>query len=295
MAMNLQINIPGTNVTGHDIAVKVISQISPLPGVITQLIRVLNDDKSSSKDVERIMSFDKAITANVLKMANSAFYGQSGKVNNIARAIAIIGYTTAINVTFGLQLKKALSSQSADKAFSDEYWAHSVVTAIFARRLAQVMNRGNGDDMFLAGLMHDIAWEGLVQASLGNEGIENNQSTHDMSPLGIERRVFGIDHQELSAEMLVVWGLPSKIAEAVRYHHTPEIADNINSEFTNILHLADYFALTSGYSFTGDMNFKLSPAISKKYMPNQESADRIAGCLAAETENLKELIELFIN
>ncbi len=273
---------------------RILDEMRPLPGVLTEIIRVLSDERSSARDVEKAMSCDQAITARILKIANSAFYGHSGKVKKLSQAIALIGYNSSLHIAIGAGLKDSLTSPlDARNPFSVNYWIHSLVTAVFSRSLGRQFGSELCDDMFLAGMMHDIGWGVLVKMQLDNPSIGSPENASG-TIVDREQALYGTDHQILSAQLLTGWGFPSTVIALVRQHHTPEHSTCDLEKETRLLQLADHLAVENEFGHEGDGELEPLPESTRdSYVPDQEAADRILASLAEEFELVSDLIEAF--
>ncbi len=279
----------------RDVSETALAQLKPLPGILTEIIKVLRDERSSARDVERAMSYDQAITAKVLRIANSAFYGHRGEVKTVKQAIALIGYSASLQIAIGVGLKKALeSSDQTQGAYSPEYWVHSLVTAVFARSIGRHFKSSGHDDLFLAGLMHDVGWGAL--ANLPPKATVVGTVLEEGDPVtSRERSVFGVDHQALGSELLRTWGFPDAVAALIGHHHTPARSPERMEKDTSLLHLADYLANLNGFGFPGDREFEhLSENVKERFVPTQEAVDSVLGSLAEEFELVDDLMEAFM-
>jgi len=208
-----------------------ISEIGSLPSVPTvfaRLQRLLVSDNTSVEEVAEVIEQDMAMSAKVLQLVNSAFFGLYQQVDRPARAVALLGLDTIRALVLGMEVFSQMPNGNDTFAIED-LWEHSLRTADIARRI--VLEEKGGKEMaghaFIAGLLHDLG-KLILTSRMPNKYREalrlaekDNISLHEA-----ERRVFGVGHCPVGAYLLGLWGLPGCEVEAVAFHHnlagTPE-------------------------------------------------------------------------
>ena len=189
-----------------------------IPIVLAKILQLVDAENSSGRDLIAVIEHDQALTGKMLRLANSAFFGQSRKVATIPRAVVLLGFSTVRNLALGVKVWDALGSGIA-KTRLEELWAHAVAVAAAGRSLATRIGGGDPDEAFTAGLLHDVGrlvlamrfrddyWKAVGGAHEGDD-LETR-----------ERELVGVDHAEVGAWILEAWSLPPGIIEAVRAHH----------------------------------------------------------------------------
>lgn len=222
-----------------------MAALPSLPSLYHQLIEELNAEDADIKSIERIISQDLSMSAKMLQMVNSAFFGLRQKVTNVGRAVFLLGLDTIKGLAMASHVFCSIS-QSRVKHFSlDELWRHSLAVGGGAKQLAvgESSESQTIDYAFAAGMLHDIgklilASELPSQYRQVIELYENGEMTLPEA----ERTVLGATHAEIGAYLLGIWGLPDPILEGVAYHHAP--ANCRIAGFSSLLavHIADAFA-----------------------------------------------------
>jgi putative nucleotidyltransferase with HDIG domain len=217
---------------------RIMSQLKglpTLPAIYMQLMSLLNDPNTTPVDLGECISKDPAMTAQVLKIVNSAFFGLAHHVVKPADAVAYLGTETLRSIfTAAAVLEEFSKSQSG---LSAGMMGHGRKVAAAARCIAQNggLSRLQADECFVAGLLHDIG-----KLILAGHYPENRPAgsplPHDLAG---EREMFGATHTEVGAYLLGLWGLPSATVEAARYHHAPAEAGTPGLTPVTVVHYAD--------------------------------------------------------
>jgi putative nucleotidyltransferase with HDIG domain len=237
---------------------KAVDDLPPMPTVIIKIQRHLSDPNSNTGQIADLIETDQAIAVKVLKLANSAFYGLSGKVTSIQHATVILGYKTLgelITIAgFSGLMGKKLSGYGYN---SDELWKHSLAVALGSKIIAEKKHPEATNELLTAGLIHDIGKIILdpyvFQKRKDFEILVNNG---DLTFLEAEKQILGFDHAEIASEVCTKWKLPNLLTGAIKHHHSPSLSNGNNMAF--ILHLADYIAVLCGAGYdTDDVLYRL--------------------------------------
>ena len=203
--------------------VKVIEAFPPLPFCLNKLLSTLENDFASASDIARIISMDQALTANVLRLINSAYYGYSNRVSDITQAVVFLGINAVKSLTLGLAVMNIFhnATEDAGKVF---YWEHSIGTALAGRMIMNKINPRLAEEVFTAGLLHDVG-KIVFLLSLEKEYValyeQSCKDSYDLSR--IEKENIGIDHSYLGSTLARKWNFPIDLLNLIRYHHEPEI------------------------------------------------------------------------
>lgn len=221
------------------------SKLPVLPQVTIRLLKALDSPDSSAKDIARIFQAEPALAARLLKLANSSFYGLSGNISEVHRAVAVLGAKTirSLALMVWTQTLRSHGRTPEEKALLSPLLAHGLASGILARMLAERMRPGLGEDAFMAGLLHDIGRVALV-AQLGakyqtlilDPALSEGAALHDK-----ESAVLGFDHRGLGAALMQSWALPRFLSEVAEAHHDIPTSPE-DSFLVSAVALADSFA-----------------------------------------------------
>ncbi|MGC8783130.1 MAG: HDOD domain-containing protein [Armatimonadota bacterium] len=219
--------------------------LPPLPHVTVQVMKLIDDPRASTRDFERVITQDAALAAKVLRMANSAYYGGNGRISTVSRAIAVLGMNTIRTIVMSLTFHAMVHARQRKSRFNrQEYWRHSLATAIAGRVLARLKRSKWDEEVFLAGLLHDIG-KLIADQFLPEEmdvfisrSMEVTSGTVE-EILAMESKVLGSTHTELGEFAAQKWNLPAAIRAGIAYHHNPSQADKELFEPTALVHAAN--------------------------------------------------------
>ncbi|WP_428563318.1 MAG: HDOD domain-containing protein [Solidesulfovibrio sp. DCME] len=218
----------------------------PLPEAYLALRRVAQDPMSSTADVAAALSMDPALASYVLRLANSALYTPSAKVETVSRAVSVIGLGEIETMAAGSMLTRVFDKPPRPELLAlDAFWRHAVAVGMLARALAERVGERGGERYFVAGLLHDIgrlvltvAEPDLAALVLARAAAQNLPTT------AAERLELGFDHANLGGRIAEKWRLPESLCQAVAGHHDPALCpDNLVAA---AVHAADFMANALG-------------------------------------------------
>ena len=215
------------------------SELSSLPEIFIRVSELLDDENSSSVQIGQVVETDPSLTSRILKMVNSAYYGFQNNVASISQAISILGRDRIRQILLGAVLGGVFGNMKNKVFFMEDYWHHSVKTAILSRLLCKQSNISDeAESLFTAGLLHEIGRLILVQKmpELSME-VQQAVETQGEDIYQAEQRIFGYTHCEVGAAFITHWGLPDMLAEITRNHNTPNKAEQYVEE-VKIVNLA---------------------------------------------------------
>jgi putative nucleotidyltransferase with HDIG domain len=192
-----------------------------IPPVLTGIIALIDDDRAGAKKLVELIERDQALTARLLRLANSAFFGQARKVSTIPRAVLLLGFSTVRNLALGVKVWDTLGTGVSRKEL-EALWTHAVQVAAAARVLARQQRQVNPDEAFTTGLLHDVGQLVLALRFKELYWETAQKATSTEHRVGLEQSTLGVDHAEVGSWLLEAWNLPAIMVEAVRRHHDTE-------------------------------------------------------------------------
>lgn len=233
--------------------IKKIDRLKPMPQVASKVMSIAQDPEASMSDLSKIIVYDAAVTANLLKMANSAYFGLSGKIDSVHQAIVFMGMSKVVDLV--LMTASAESMQSAQKGYDlnqGELWKYSVTSALIARELAEKKDIKESHLIFTAALLKDIGK--VILNQYVNDSFEkiNILVTEERFTFReAEKKVIGIDHAELGGMVAEAWNFSPKMVEIIRHHHVPQDSPE-NSFESCIVYMADTLCMMMGIGVGSD-------------------------------------------
>lgn len=229
-------------------------ELPTLPAVALRVAQTMGSADVSILDVCAEIERDQAIAAKVLRLVNSPFYGFTGRVTSIQRALVLLGFNTVRSLVLGVSIFDGGSDKVRD------LWLHALGVSTAAEAIARRLGMGDAEEIGTAGLLHDI---GKVAISAKRPALRDRivalARETGASVLEAEREVLGIDHAAIGKAMAEKWKLPAAITEAVAYHHAPDLASSAARQ-TCVVHVADAIVKGFGYGqFEGESVMRVSP------------------------------------
>ena len=219
-----------SDLLGDQTLKKLVTQISSLPSLpvlYVQLQQVIQDEDSSFNLVAEIISKDMGMTAKVLQLANSAFFGLPRKINSPKEAILFIGLKTLEALILSVHIFDQFKNASRFASFLNNLWLHSQATAGIARAICQREGTDRSEACYaaMAGFLHDCGKLVLADNFPDKYDQALFLSEQDRIPLyQAEEKIFGAHHGSVGGYLLGIWGLPDQMIEAVSYHHQPHFS-----------------------------------------------------------------------
>jgi two-component system, cell cycle response regulator len=214
----------------------------PTPSkVALELIRLCHGEDSSLLDIAHVIEADPALSAELLKYANSAIMGSRHPVASIQKAAIKIGMNGIVNLALGFSLLSKYQGGACQAFNYNRFWSRSLAIAVAAKAMAAVNSNHDPDELFACGLLSHIGELALASSYPVEYAQLLNRETTGKNLKEEEDRAFGLNHDELTAELLYDWGLPEKYCLAAAFHENC-VQENINSakidELAEILYLA---------------------------------------------------------
>lgn len=231
-----------------------VDDLPTLPEVVAKILHTVEDEQSSAQDLSEILEMDAAISARVLKMANSAFYGFRGKVGSIRRALVVIGFEAVRLLALSTSVFDALNKKTQLALDARDFWMHSLGAA----KAAQLLARGrtdvvSSDGCFTAGLLHDIGRYALGLVLAERYGAVLDEARETARPLcQVERERLGIDHAEAAGWLGRHWDFPEPLTAVLNHQYSPAHCLEAQEADTAIVALASAMARQAGFGEAGE-------------------------------------------
>jgi putative nucleotidyltransferase with HDIG domain len=233
-----------------------INLLPPMPSSMIELIETLNNDDADLKTLGKIISKDPSMAMNVLKIANSAFYGLPTKVTTIDHAVRMLGTDEITSLCISCSASRSLKAPKGVATFDlEQFWRHSVATGVIAKILCKRLNLGRLDSLYLAGLFHDVGKVVLdrFKHDVYSEIVELTYK-ENISILEAEKVVMGASHEAAGEWLMEKWRLPQLYGDVARHHHSVGEASDKSDITVAAISAADQLARLKGFGFGGDMN-----------------------------------------
>lgn len=231
-----------------DDIVKKSKELSSLPEIYIRVSELLDDERSTSDQIGAVVQSDPALTARILKVVNSSFYGFPNEISTIPQAINILGRNPLRQLLMGTVLGGVFSRMSNNVFAMDEFWQHSVHTAVIAKYCYEkIVGKLKSDELFIAGLLHDIG-RLIIAHQMPDIAIKIQRELDSGATdiIAIEKELLSFSHNEVAAAIMAQWGLPTILRTCALHHHTPQQAGRYTAQawIINIANALSHIPLT---------------------------------------------------
>lgn len=272
--------------------VKRVKQITPLSQSAMKLMDVIKREDYSLGEITRIVEYDPALTANVLKVVNAPAFGLGQPVTSLARAVAFLGDKTVVGIAIAScapqVYNKALDGYQAENG---DLWRHSLHTAIASRELVKhAKTTVSVEAAFTGGILHDIG-KAVLHEFLENGSAALLAAIEEQNAANFadaERQNVGLDHAEVGLALATHWNLPAPLKQCIRFHHAPAEAEEPWRALVYAVHLGDAIAMMGGSGVGADtLLYPIDDNWSQYFNLDQDSLDQLIIAVNIEYQRTK--------
>ncbi|MCK4866365.1 MAG: HDOD domain-containing protein [Gammaproteobacteria bacterium] len=229
-----------TGLTPKELVTGSIRLVS-LPEVCIRVNEMLDEPSVTAAELGHIISQDTSLTARLLKIVNSSYYGFQAKIETVSRAVTVVGLRELRGLAIAASAVETFSNVPDEILNKVRFWRHSLYCGVIARLLAEQCHVLHSERLFVAGLLHDIG-KLIIAQRLPTETrmITLEADAGNRSEFEVEQDFLGFNHAEVGGELMKAWSMPETLFESVAYHHNPRQAETGIME-TCLVHLANIF------------------------------------------------------
>ncbi len=229
-----------------------IDSLPAFPSIAFEVINLTRSPSATSKDIEGVIKKDPNLVSQILKVANSSFYGLSKDVSSLNHAINLMGFLQIENVVMISVVLSSVKKMPLHKNFNrDKFLEHSFGCGVTAKIISNILNLNFNSAEFSCGVMHDMGKVLLdIYAPEILDEILDNAYKEGISFYDSEMKLYGINHSMMGAKLLSIWGLPEMLIDIIKNHHSPSSADN--RLLAAIIHVSDLLTYSEGIGFGGN-------------------------------------------
>ena len=259
---------------------QIMAKVDLFPSVsdtATELFSLLQDAEVEAAAIEKVLRKDPGLTANILKLTNSPYFGFTSRIGSIKQAVTLLGHQRLRQVVMVSCVSSIMGQPVAGYGLDGgELWRHSIAVSVAAEGLVKELKLAGPHEYFTAALLHDLGklvLGGFVEENIGPlDRLSEEETPFEL----VEKKVLGIDHAEVGARLLEKWALPADIVDAVRWHHDPDAAP-VPNRLTDIVHLADGLCLMAGIGIGREgLQYQLSAEATSRCGLNGWQIERVA-------------------
>jgi HD-like signal output (HDOD) protein len=228
-----------------------IDSVPPLPLVASRMFEVAENPASSASDLAQVISDDAGLTARVLRLVNSSFYGFAREISTVTESVVLLGFEAVVNLALGITIAHSIKAGESRVLDRQRFWQHSLGAAACARILSRLVGYPNSEEAFIAGLVHDVG-KLFFDEYLPDEyaAVVSQLHAGERNELRAEHMALETDHTITGQMLFRKWRLPQIYQMTTRYHHAPLQCEARLSTLTGRLvgatYLADVFTKMHG-------------------------------------------------
>lgn len=256
-----------------------VEDLPTLPDVVARLSLLISGDVWSAADFEEVVELDPALTANLLRLANSPYFGFSRKITSVRQAVTLMGIKRVFEVAASGAFSRVIPPHiSGYDMQAREFWRHSIAVAIYSERLVLELGLSLPTLTFTAALLHDVG-KLVIGAFLSQESGSMMQRLNagDTTMVEVEHATLGTDHAQVGALVAKKWNLPEVVEIANQWHHRPNEVPADHQMLIDLIHTADLLAHSLGYGVDcGELSRRLDPEVAKRLTLTPMALERVA-------------------
>jgi putative nucleotidyltransferase with HDIG domain len=221
-----------------------VGDLPTLPVVFQELFSRMQDDNAQVSELSEIIAKDQALTTKILKLVNSAFYGQAAQITTISRAVIIMGFQSVRSAALGISVMEQFKKlEHASEGFElTAFWRHSIGVSCLAKQLSLVLHVAEPEDAFVAGLLHDVGKLVMLQHFPDDvDDLTRAAAEQQLTWRACEEVLFPTNHASIARALFRAWSFPANVVEAVSCHHNPEAASR-HATLAALVHVADFLS-----------------------------------------------------
>ena len=270
-----------------------VASLPRLPNTVVRLVSVVGDPNSTLPQIVETIRYDPTLTAELLRLCNSAYYGLARQIESLDDAVRLLGTAKVFQLVMAAHTRTMLSRPQEGYGLpAGAMWSHAVAVAVAAQLLARRRGLAQPGLLFTAGLLHDtgkIVLNEYVQREYAE--IVRRVTQERLSFCEVEQEVLGCTHAEVGARLAEAWSLPDVLVDCIRYHHDPDTRPTADSR-VDVVHLADAVCILFGLG-TGDDGLCYRP--SAAVLGRQALTETELESLGAEVvEEVRAVQALFV-
>lgn len=269
-----------------------IGRLPAFPATVHRVTALINNSDSSLAELVGVVRLDPAITANILRMCNSAYFGLRHRVDNVHDAIMYLGRQNAVRAVMAAGVSRFFRDTPGYEAEARGLWEHAVGTALMSQLLARKILGREDARLFTAALLHDIG-KIILGEYIHEKREEFSRLLEDGSRsfLEVEDEILGMNHAALGATIAAAWNFPPDIQLTIAGHHRPDQLAECDSPVPWIVHLADQACLMLGIGRGTDglAYYGMACAVDR-FNLSQNDLETVMAEFLQEFDNAKELV-----
>jgi putative nucleotidyltransferase with HDIG domain len=255
---------------------------------------MISNSDYSARELAAVVKYDQSITANILRMCNSAYFGLRHKVDNVQDAVLYLGRDNLVRAVLAAGISRYFKKTKGYEVEGIDLWEHSVSVALMAQILSRKIYDHEDPKLFTAAILHDVGKVVLgeyVRESCKKIKTLVSEKGYDF--IEAEEEVLGINHAQLGGEMALLWNFPAEIKDAIAWHHRPDLVRRKSNGLVWLIYLADQICLMTGIGGGADgLAYRGLKDAFEKFKLRQQDVEEAMILLLRRMEDARELLEI---
>lgn len=273
---------------------KSIKSLPAFPVTIKKVSRMIGNSDFSAKELAAVVKYDQSITANILRMCNSAYFGLQQKIDNVQDAVLYLGRDNLVRAVLTAGISRYFKKTEGYEVEGIDLWEHSVSVALMAQILSRKIYGHEDPKLFTAAILHDVGKVVLgeyVRDSCKKIKTLVFEKGYDF--IESEEEVLGINHAQLGGEMALLWNFPAEIKDAIAWHHRPDLVTRKGNGLVWLVYLADQLCLMTGIGGGADgLAYRGLKDAFERFKLRQQDVEEAMILLLRRMEDARELLEI---
>ncbi|MBP8828904.1 MAG: HDOD domain-containing protein [Desulfobacter sp.] len=280
--------------TNLQIVIKEIKNLKPIPAVVTSLLEIIDDPNASMNEITKIIQYDPAITADLLRTANSAYFGLKRPAETIQEAAMMLGTDHVVDlVMLKVSAQVAKGTQKGYDLHEGALWKYSVSSALIAKQVAVQLDLPNKNSIFSASLLKDIGktvLDKFIRDAF--EKISNLVINENFSFMEAEKQIIGVDHAELGAMIAKMWKFSPRMVGIIRNHHLSS-ETMVRDKDLAVVYLSDCICMMMGMGVGADgLAYRFHPQAMDHIGISAEDTLKIIADFACRMDEVEMLLKV---
>ena len=259
--------------------------------VLQEIEQALQSPQCNLSTIGDAIEKDPDLTARLLRLANSPFFGFASRLSTVSEAVSLLGIQQIQDMIVASSVLEQFKGVPDNLVNKDSFWRHSLAVGITARLLAMERRLPKPDKFFVAGLLHDVGRLVLLsQSAEWAQAVFELYQREKMLLREAEKKILGYDHQQIGAELLQSWSYPPALVQAVAFHHAPN--QSVSKLDAAVVHIADHLVNAMGIGSSGEQF--VPPLDDKAWAALGLDADALAKIVEDVDEQILAVEDAFL-
>jgi len=280
-------------IEARNIVIDKVKSLPTLPDVIHKVLSLVQGEDASAKTLGDFISYDQAISARLLKVANSAYYGFMKEIITVQHAIVILGFREVKSLVLGITVFDTMNKTDSEASIvREEFWMHSIGCALAGQIICKKVEGVDADIAFTSAILHDIG-KLVLDGFFASEykGVLEKVRMNGISMVEAEEEVMGFTHADVGGWLCARWNFPLTLVSPVSFHHQLEKADVNTIQVTSVTHLADILCKQAHIGNSGDDKIPPAHPLAMEHLKlKEDNLDIMVEELQQEEEKVKAFL-----